>query len=236
MDVSSHRIPPDPGVRKKGCHMKSLLFVAAAAAGLSLVAGQALADDDFVPKAKGRWIVDLRATDVAPAHKSAIRSGGVPTGLDAKVTDSVVPTVGISYFFTDHIAVEVIAGTSHHAVKAVGPTVDEVVHKTWVLPPVISAQYHFLPKGRFSPYVGTGPAIMVFYSGENVNGFSTKLPNGVGWAAQTGLDVALKGHWHLNADLKKVWYETDAKIDNGALTSKVNLDPWVSSVGVGYRF
>jgi outer membrane protein len=48
--------------------------------------------------------------------------------------------------------------------------------------------------------------------------------------------VALQGNWSLNADVKKVWFETDAKINGGALKSKVKLDPVVASVGFGYKF
>lgn len=215
--------------------MKSLLAAAAVLAIVPL-AGHAFADD-FVPKAKGRWVVDLRVTDVSPSHQSAIvTAAGAPTGLDVKVSDSVMPTLGITYFVTDHIAVEVIAGTTQHTVKAAGAGMEAEVYKTWVLPPVISAQYHFRPKARFSPYVGTGPNAMLFYGGSNRNGYSVKLPSGFGWAAQVGADYAIKGGWALNADLKKVWYETDAKVDGGVLRSKVNLDPWVASVGFGYRF
>jgi len=217
--------------------MKSLI-AAAALASFAVVAGQASAEDsDFTPKAKGRWVVDLRGTYAAPAtDKNAIRKGGEPTGLDAKVSDSVVPTLGLTYFLTDHVAVEAIAGVTRHAVRAVGPGTDVDVYKTWLLPPTVTAQYHFMPKARFSPYLGTGPSAMLFFSGSNKNNFTTKLPSGMGWAAQAGADYALKGHWSLNVDLKKVWYEADAKIDGGALTSRVNLDPWIASVGVGYRF
>ena len=48
--------------------------------------------------------------------------------------------------------------------------------------------------------------------------------------------VGIQGPWSLNVDVKKVWFETDAKINDGALKSSVNLDPWVVSLGVSRKF
>jgi outer membrane protein len=48
--------------------------------------------------------------------------------------------------------------------------------------------------------------------------------------------VAITGPWTLNVDVKKVWFGTTATINGGALTSDVNLDPLVVSVGFGRKF
>ncbi len=206
------------------------------AAGL-LVVSTAQAQEAFVPKAKGTWMLNLRATDVSPdAGDAIVTAGGAATGLKAEVNDDVMPTIGLSYFVTDKIAVEVIAGTTQHTVRAVGAGTDIEVHKTWVLPPVVSVQYHPYPAARFSPYVGAGLNYMLFYGGKDKNGFKVKLDDGFGYALQAGADVALTGRYSLNVDVKKVWFETDARVNGGALKSKVNLDPWVVSAGVGYRF
>ena len=209
---------------------------------LALVAGllavsTAQAQETFAPKAKGTWLLNVRATDVSPeAGDAIVTAGGASTGLKAEVNDDVMPTIGLSYFLTDKIAVEVIAGTTQHSVRAVGAGTDVEVHKTWVLPPVVSVQYHPYPAARFSPYVGAGLNYMLFYGGKDKNGFKVKLDDGFGYALQAGADVALTGRYSLNVDVKKVWFETDASINGGALKSKVNLDPWVLSAGVGYRF
>jgi outer membrane protein len=210
--------------------------LALAAVGLFAVS-TAQAQEAFVPKAKGTWMLNVRATDVNPdASDPIVTAAGAATGLRAKVSDDVMPTIGLSYFVTDKIAVEVIAGTTQHTVKAVGAGTDVAVHKTWVLPPVVSVQYHPYPTARFSPYVGAGLNYMLFYSDKDKNGFKVKLDDGFGYALQAGADVALTGRYSLNVDVKKIWFETDASINDGALKSKVNLDPWVVSAGVGYRF
>ncbi len=49
-------------------------------------------------------------------------------------------------------------------------------------------------------------------------------------------NVPRKGRWALDADVKKVFYKTDATINGGALTSKVTINPVVASIGLAYRF
>ena len=215
--------------------MKNMVATAVIAAVLS-AAGVASAQD-FQPKTAGTWLVDFRATSVAPDESGAIfTAGGVDTGLDVKVNTDTIPSLGISYFLTDKIAVELILGTSKHTVSATTAPTDTAVHETWVLPPVLSVQYHPMPAARFSPYIGAGLNYMLFYSGEDLNGFKVDLEDGFGYSLQAGADIALTGPWSVNVDVKKVFFDTDARINNGALRSDVTLDPLVVSVGLGRKF
>lgn len=43
---------------------------------------------------------------------------GAPTGLRSKVSYDVVPTIGLSDFLSDHIAIEAIPGTTQHTAHA----------------------------------------------------------------------------------------------------------------------
>jgi len=123
-----------------------------------------------------------------------------------------------------------------HSVTAKGLAGNPKVYETWVLPPVLTLQYHFNPKGRVSPYVGAGVNYMMFYAGSDKNGFNVNLDDGFGLALQVGVDYAVSGKYSLNADEKKIFFDTDADINNGALKSTVDLNPWVVSVGDGYKF
>lgn len=147
-----------------------------------------------------------------------------------------MPTVGVSYFLSDHVAIEAIAGTTKHTVKAKGPATNLKIKDTWVLPPVVTLQYHFAPSARVSPYVGAGVNYMLFYGGSNKNGFKVKIDDGFGAALQAGVDIATTGRWAVNLDAKKVFFETDAVDRTKGLKTKVTLNPWVLSAGVGYRF
>ena len=216
--------------------LKTTLVAAVAMMALAGTAHAQTAETWRAPQA-GDWIVTARITDVAPTASDAIlTSAGAATGLEVDVSDDVMPTLGFTYFFTDNIAVEAILGATQHEIRAQGGTTDMAVHETWVLPPVVTVQYRPTVEGRFSPYVGAGVNGMIFFDGEDKNGFSVDLDDGLGLALQAGTDIGLTGPWSLNLDVKKVWFNTDADINAGALKSDVDLDPWVVSVGIGRKF
>ncbi len=215
----------------------SRIRAAALAAALGAIATTGAHAQDFTPETKGVFLTDLRVSDVFSNANNAIKtSAGAATGLHVKVGDSVMPTLGFTYFLTDHFAVEAILGTTKHTIYAEGAGSKTKVHDTWVLPPVVALQYHFAPRSRINPYVGIGANAMLYYGGSNHNGFKVNLKDNVGAALQAGTDIAVSGPWLFNIDVKKVFVETDAKINGGALTSAVDLNPWVISVGLGRKF
>jgi outer membrane protein len=216
--------------------MSKLTLALAASAAAVLTAGAACAEP-AQPIQAGHWLVNLRATDIFSNNDSVIRdSTGADTGLRGKIGHDVKPTLGITYFVTDKVGLDLTLGTTEHAIRAVGPGVDIKVRDQWVLPPVLTVQYHPLPKSSFSPYVGAGINYMFFYKGHDEFGFHTDLKNGVGWALQAGANIAVQGPWVVNVDAKKVFFKTDAIVNDGALTSHVDLDPWVLSAGFGRKF
>lgn len=209
--------------------------VAAFAAALAVTAGAQA--QDFQPKVKGGVVLNVRITEVAPQGSDPITTlAGASTGLRAKANYDVMPTIGVTYFFTDNLAVEAIAGTTQHTIRAKGGATDVKVKDTWVLPPVVSLQYHLAPQARFSPYVGAGVNYMLFYAGDDKNGFDLKIDDGFGLALQAGVDIATRDRWSVNLDVKKIFFETDAVDRTNGIKTKVTLNPWVASAGVGYRF
>jgi outer membrane protein len=215
---------------------RTLILAAAAATAFAVPAMAQTATAWEAPR-KGDWLVTGRVTDVFSGADDAIMtSAGADSGLHVDVGDSVMPTLGFTYFLTDHLAVEAILGTTQHEIRAKGAGTDVAVHETWVLPPVVTLQYRPLTGRRVSPYVGAGVNYMLFYSGDDRNGFTVDLDDGFGYALQAGADIGIQEPWSLNVDVKKVWFNTDAEINGGALESDVNLDPWVVSVGVSRKF
>lgn len=219
--------------------MKRNLTLAAAALAMTMASGAAMAQTtgDWQVARKGDLIVTGRVTQVSSDADDAItNAAGVASGLNVEVGDDIMPTLGFTYFLTDHIAVEAILGATQHEIRAQGGATDVAVHETWVLPPVVTLQYRPMPEARVSPYVGAGVNYMLFFDGEDKNGFKVDLEDGFGYALQAGADVALTGPWTLNVDVKKVWFDTEATINDGALKSDVGLDPWVVSLGIGRKF
>jgi outer membrane protein len=135
------------------------------------------------------------------------------------------------------IGAELILATTEHKAQGRG-TLSGVptLAKTWVLPPTLTLQYHFLPDAKIRPYVGAGINDTIFYNEDPGAAASIEYDNGFGYAFQAGADYMLDEHWMLNADVKKIFLNTDASVNNGAVTADVDLDPWVFGLGIGYRF
>lgn len=213
--------------------MKKLLLATTACLFLGTLAGEAALAQDG--KAAGTFMLRGRAIAVVPDESSTVTV--IRGSVDA--SNAVVPEVDLSYFLTDNIAFELIAATTPHKMKDKGSTLGDVdLGTVWLLPPTLTAQYHFMPKSQFSPYVGAGVNYTVFYNvdapGTTVK--SITYDNNFGWALQAGVDYNIAGRWFLNADVKKLFLSTKAHINGGAINANVDLDPWIFGLGLGYRF
>jgi outer membrane protein len=219
--------------------MRKILAAGCLAAALSMgVAGTAAAQDASAPVSKqaGTFMVRLRALGVIPLNSS---SSVTPIGGTVDASATATPEVDFSYFFTDHIAAELIAATAKTYVSAKGTAIGDVnVGNVWVLPPTLTLQYHFLPHERFSPYLGAGINVSFFYSakpsGYPITSFG--LSNAVGPALQAGFDYNLTGHWFLNVDIKQIFIKTTARINGGAVKANDWVNPLIIGAGIGYRF
>ncbi len=169
-------------------------------------------------------MVRARAIHLDSANKDS-------TGLNLSVNDKWMPEVDVTYFVNPNVAVElVLTVPQKHTVSAGATSIGTLKH----LPPTLLAQYHFLPKGNFRPYVGAGINYTRFSS--------VNLPAGVdidrnsfGLALQAGMDIPVGKNVYLNFDIKKVHIKTDVSAAGTTIgTFKVN--PLLLGVGVGYRF
>ena len=187
-------------------------------------------------KHAGSFMVRIRAIGVIPQNSSSSISG---IGGNVHVTDTPAPEIDLSYFITDHIALEGIAASTRHSVSAKGTSLGQVdVGSVYVLPPTLTLQYHFLPASRFSPYVGAGMTVAFFYDSQPSLPTVAKVgfSNNVGAAIQAGFDYNLSGRWFANFDVKQIFVNTTARINGGAIVAKTALNPTIVGVGIGYRF
>ncbi|MCB1839495.1 MAG: OmpW family protein [Rhodospirillales bacterium] len=208
---------------------RTLALSLAAAVSVAAFATPVMAKELGGPWSKERFQVRVRAIDVIPDVNSSVNIGGE---VDADY--AVVPEVDLSYFFTENIAAELIAATSKHDLNYTG---DVSLGDAWVLPPTLMLQYHFTPDNQFSPYVGAGLNYSIFYAEDAASGFTDlEVDNGVGYGLQAGADFWVNDHWGVNLDVKKLWLNVDAKLNNGAIRADVDMDPWIVGAGVSYRF
>jgi outer membrane protein len=184
------------------------------------------------------WMIRGRALFVVPQESAKLKLGGAPiVGGDVNISNSVVPELDISYFFTKNIAVELILGVTPHNVKGAGTLAGARIGSAWLLPPTLMLQYHFTDLGPFKPYVGVGVNYTVFFNEKAKGGFTSfDLKDTFGLALQAGVDYMIDQHWGINFDVKKIFLEPKVKVNNGLITGKVKIDPWLIGAGVTYRF
>ena len=68
---------------------------------------------------------------------------------------------------------------------------------------------------------------------------NVRMSDSFGWAAQVGVDIDLNEKMFLNLDVKYIDIDTTTRLTTtaaGVQKVKVNLDPLVVGVGVGWRF
>lgn len=221
--------------------MKTLLATAAIAI-LAVAPAQAGNRD-------GSLQIKLLGTAVLPDGKiTEINEDivGLPATLQTEATDNFVPTLAAEYFLTENVSLETICCMTQHDVDAVsGLPGAELVSDAKLIPATLTAKAH-LPAGAITPFVGAGIA---YFWWVDVDPGAATIPLGVtrtelsdefGFVLQAGADIALgDGGLGLTIDAKRYFVGTTARWyagDTLAIETKHDLDPWVLSAGVSYRF
>ena len=224
--------------------MKKSLLVLAVLSAFAPVLAQAEAGD---------IVVRLRTAYVNPDEKSKLGTiaptAGVNTSAGAVLTvgTNVIPELDISYYITKNIAAELIlaTGTRHdvHIANNTGALGNQNLGSVNILPPTLTAQWHFNPDQMIDPYVGAG--VNYTHSFDRTLKASGAVPihidqNMFGLVAQAGVDVNLGSGWLINADVKYVTMNTSVKAEltagNWTKIDDLDINPWVIGVGIGKKF
>ena len=214
--------------------------------GMAAIAAPASAQSDTGIK-QGDVLVRVRAILVAPTEST---SGITPTfpAEHASVNNSVMPEVDLTYMVTDHIGFELIAATTKHTASGISGTTGSIgkLASTWVLPPTLTAQYHFNSHGKIRPYIGAGINYTIFWNEKASKGLETAvgptrvhMSDSFGYAGQAGIDVDIGKRTFLNFDVKYIDMNTTATLQATAIGTqsvRVHLNPMVFGAGIGFRF
>ncbi|CAN5271232.1 outer membrane beta-barrel protein [soil metagenome] len=218
---------------------------AAALIGMATIAAPASAQDR-TGIAAGDVLLRLRGILVAPNEST----GGIkPTfpSEHAKVDNSVMPEVDVTYMATNNIGFELIAATTKHTASGTSGTTGGIgkLASTWALPPTLTAQYHFNAAGRVRPYLGAGINYTVFWNEKAskeleaaVGETRVHMSDSVGWAAQAGVDVDISPRTFINFDIKYIDMNTTARLTTTAIgvqSLRIHLNPIVAGAGIGWR-
>ena len=243
--------------------MKKSLLVVALLSAFAPVLAQAEAGD---------IVVRLRATNVNPSTSSKLGETTNSTygsstlantlygsnTADLQVNGNTIPEIDFSYYITKNIAAELIlaVGTRHDVSISPGTgLVTRALGSVNLLPPTLTAQWHFMPDTMVDPYVGAGGAFVLGMDrslNAHVTALGVDLPihvdrSAFGAVLQAGFDVNLQDKWLVNFDVKKIWVNTSVKLDGTAAAGtlgksgwqkidSLDLNPLVLSIGIGKKF
>lgn len=233
--------------------MKKLLLASAFAAG-TWVTGSVLPVGIGYAEAQtdSPWMIRGRVIAVTPDEGGDLSVGGAALAGDVAIEDQYVPELDITYFFNKNWAAELILAVTPHDVEATNVTVPEALDNAtvdlgdvWLLPPTLTLQYHFDTGTQFKPYLGAGVNATFFFNedeGSVADGIS--YDPSFGPAIQAGFDYdfdGVPGGWAFNADVKKIWINTDVEVDftsalGATVDAEVDIDPVVFGVGLAYKF
>lgn len=189
---------------------------------------------------KGDWLVRARLLGVLPQVEDDLGNAG-----EVQINDAWVPELDFTYFFTDHLAAELILGTARHNVN-----VDDFLGNdgmkvelgdVQVLPPTLTLQYHFAPNHVVNPYLGAGINYTLFFDDTDDTNAAVKsvdYDSSFGFAAQGGLNIRLCEKLHLNLDVKKVWMKSDVTVKTKltgleTIKTEAKINPWLVGLGLG---
>lgn len=208
-----------------------------------------------VAQSQSDWIVRVGVghvnTDVSSGN--LVASGAELDGYQIDVSNNTRPIFNLTFMATDNLGVELLAAWPfEHSIKGDGVLSGAgKLGETKHLPPTLSLQYHFLPNARFRPYAGLGINYTNFFDSKTTPTLdgalggesSMNIKDSWGAALQVGADVDINDSMFLNFAVRWIQIEADARIrtrtaDGSILHSRIkaDLDPWVYSAAIGFRF
>lgn len=209
---------------------------------------------DIALAKEGDFLVRLRATAIIADEKSNLynqteSSTGLANTLygtsaaKLEVGSNIIPEIDFSYYFTKNLAAELIlaTGTKHDVkIKPITSSNNSNLGSINILPPTLTLQWHFNPDNTFDPYIGLGATYARVMDNRLDLCCTNNLPihverNNFGPTVQVGFDYNLDETYSVNFDVKKTWLEMDVKT-GASLIDTLDVNPWIVSFGVGYRF
>ncbi len=215
---------------------KIMLFVIAA---LMLMVSTAFADS-----IAGKFGITARGgvSYIFNSEWSDLELASVPTlGKDIKPDIGWAGGGGFMYGITDNLAVNFDVTYFQAKVKGSDSGVgDFTVGTGKTVDFALGAQWRFMPKSRFVPYVGAGFDIMLNYLDQEFapSFITTEVATTYGCHVSVGADFFFTPHIALNAEIKGLYStEGDVTVKGGAVDATIaKYNPTNISGFIGIRF
>lgn len=217
------------------------LIASMTAAAVLALAGQAAVAGD----SNGNFQAKIGVTGVFTDDETNVlnlNGGSILPANTAETNDTVIPTLTLTYYLSNNLAVELFCCFDKVSVDHVGPLLGNLgeLADVWLFPPALTLQYHFDGLGRIKPFVGAGVQ-WIHYFNEDAKGKAgltdVDFDDSLGFVLQAGVDYDLGSGWSLGLDVKKTWLDTEIDwTGTNTLHAEHDLDPLIVTANLGYRF
>jgi outer membrane protein len=217
---------------------------------ISVLALAALAAGHAQAQQAGSLSWRVGATQISPSVSSGNLTQA-PLGTEANVGSASGLSGGLTYMFSDNIAVDVPLGLPFkHEVTGAGSFLNGVgkLADTKALPITATVQYRFgAANAQFRPYVGAGLTYAMFFDevstlaltaatgGTKANPTTVTFKDKLVPALQAGLSFAVNNTWNVDINATYTPLKTRGTLSTGQ-TLDMDVNPSAISFGIGRRF
>ncbi|MDC6378917.1 outer membrane beta-barrel protein [Pseudomonas graminis] len=181
-----------------------------------------------------RWLIRVMAVKVIPVDLTSEISviGGK---VDTPQTNQL--SMDLSYFLTDHWAVEFQGGPFDREYRVKGSKVGDfkvgsISHTALSM----TLQYHFFRNAKLSPYLGLGINHVWTRDVKPAAGIPKfDVRDITSWLVNAGVDYQLSNHWSISTSLRYV-VSPEYEFQGQGFNSTVSMNTLVVGGGLGYHF
>jgi len=198
----------------------------------------------------GSVVVRAGATTIMPKVESGNLTAPSLAGTQIDVKDATQVSGGVTYFFTDNLAIDVPVSLpfKHDVVGAGAIAGVGNLGAFKALPVTVMGQFYLgSATSRLRPYVGAGityarfmkpkatAALSGLTGGTPTNPTLLTMKSAAGPTVALGLSVKLGGRWTADGVVSKTLLKTTGTLSTGQ-TIEVTLDPLAVALSIGYAF
>jgi outer membrane protein len=198
----------------------------------------------------GSWLVRVGATQIQPDVTSGELSAPSRPGMKFDIESNTQPTGGISYLWSDHLAIDLplSPGFKHDIVGDGTAAGVGKLAEVRAMPVTLLLQWRFgAADAALRPYIGLGPTYAYFYKARSTAALtaitgglpsrptSFEMDSKLTVTAQLGLAWQFAPRWALDLSVTKTPLKTEGRLSTGQ-TIQTKIDPSSASVGLAYRF
>ncbi len=199
---------------------------------------------------EGKLLFKFRGSGVLTSGKQKKLpkpTSNTPVAIGPLVKNGYGADTATTIFFNDNIGVELSLG--FYALKTKTSSLNNIANNynspntpgtrkdVYMIPLNFAPQLHIAPFGGIRPYVGLGVTGAYLFTRSK----EFKINNGFGSFVQAGVDFVAKDDTIITLDVRQYHYKAKVSYKgsfigkNTPVSSRVNLNPLMVSLGIGFR-